>query len=387
VNEPRWVADGEALDEVVEAATAADRYAVDTEFHRERTYYPQVALVQLAWDDEVVLIDPLAVSLHPLAKVLDGTGTAVMHAAGQDLEVMELACDTVPTVLFDTQLSAGFVGHATPSLAALVERELGVVLPKGDRLTDWLSRPLSADQRSYAASDVTHLLELHDRLSSELEALGRLDWARDECEELRTRSRALRDPDQAWLRIKEARHLRGATVGVVRAVAAWRERRAAAIDQPVRFVLPDLGLVGIAQRMPTNREQLRGIRGLDDRQLRGTVGDEILAVVADGLANPVDRPRPDAGQEVERHLRPAVTLVSAWLGQLGRELRIDPSLLGTRSDIEALLCQADDARLGLGWRDQLVGEPVRRLVAGRAALAFDGNGGLVLEERSGQRIR
>ncbi|MEJ7585615.1 MAG: HRDC domain-containing protein [Acidimicrobiales bacterium] len=318
--------------------------------------------------------------------MLDGPGTAVMHAAGQDLEVMELACGTLPARLFDTQLAAGFVGHATPSLTALAERELGVALPKGDRLTDWLRRPLTADQRSYAASDVTHLLELHDRIRAELEGLGRLSWASDECEELRTRSRALRDPDQAWLRIKEARHLRGPTVGAVQAIAAWRERRAAATDQPLRFVLSDLGVVGIAQRLPPNRDQLRGIRGLDDRHVRGRVGDEILAVVADGRASPVARPDTDRPQEVERHLRPAVTLVSAWLGQLGRELRIDPALLGTRADVEAFLCDGAEARLGRGWRADLVGEPVRRLVAGQAALAFDGRGGLLLEERSGRRI-
>lgn len=387
MSEPRWVADEEALAEVVEAVAAAERYAVDTEFHRERTYYPQVALVQMAWLDQVVLIDPLAVDLKPLSEVFDGPGIAVMHAAGQDLEVMAIACGTVPSVVFDTQLAAGFVGHVTPSLAALVERELGVGLPKGDRLTDWLVRPLSADQRSYAASDVTHLLELHDRLTAQLEELGRLSWALDECEEHRSRGRELRDPEDAWLRIKEARHLRGAPVGVAQAVAAWRERRAAAIDQPVRFVLPDLGVVGIAQRMPRTRDQLRGIRGLDDRHLRGRVGDEILEVVARGRDNPVDRPRIIGVPEVERQLRPAVTLVSAWLGQLGRELHIDPVLLGTRADIEALLCHAADARLAERWRAELVGEPIRRLVAGKAALAFDGNGGLVLEERSGRRIR
>jgi len=381
-----WVDTDAGLQEVADSMLTAERYAVDTEFHRERTYYPQVALVQLAWADRIALVDPLAVKLTPLAPVLDGPGLAVMHAAGQDLEVLELACGTIPTRLIDTQIAAGFEGFTTPSLATLAEKELGIRLPKGDRLTDWLRRPLDADQCSYAADDVAHLFAILDGLLAALAADGRTQWAIDECEELRTKSRALRDPELAWLRIKEARHLKGPAAGVARAVAAWRERRAATIDQPVRFILSDLGVVGVAQRMPTSAGQLKGIRGVDDRHLRGKVVEELLEVVAEGRQHPAERPRTDAVVELERQLRPAVSLVSAWLSQLAREQRIDSALLGTRADIEALLGNIEGARLAEGWRADMVGEPVRRLVAGQAALAFDGAGGLVLEERSGTRL-
>ena len=381
-----WIADDESLADVVTSMAEADRYAVDTEFHRERTYFPRVALVQLAWNDEIAVVDPLAVNLKPLAKVLEGPGIAVMHAAGQDLEVLELACGTFPTTLFDTQLAAGFAGYATPSLAALAEQVVGVRLPKGDRLTDWLRRPLDADQLRYAASDVAHLFAIQDHLIADLQASGRLEWALDECEQVRTRSRSLRAPEDAWLRIKEARHLRGPTAGIARAVAAWRERRAAEIDQPVRFILPDLGVVGIAQRAPKSRDQLRAIRGLDDRHVKGHLGEQLLAAVAHGREHPAVRPRSDAIVELERQLRPAVTLVSAWVSQLARDLRIDTSLLATRADIEALLGGIEDGRLSVGWRADLVGEPIRRLVKGDAALAFDGKGGLLLEERSHKRI-
>jgi ribonuclease D len=387
VTDFEWVDDDATLADVVAAMAEADRYAVDTEFHRERTYFPRVALVQLAWADRIVLVDPLAVSLQPLAKVLDGPGVAVMHAAGQDLEVLELACGTIPTALFDTQLAAGFDGYATPSLSALAERVVGCRLPKGDRLTDWLRRPLDSEQLRYAATDVAHLFTIQDHLTADLEEDGRLSWALDECEQLRTRSRSLRDPEEAWLRIKEARHLRGPAAGVARAVAAWRERRAAEIDQPVRFILPDLGVVGIAQRMPTTREDLRSIRGLDERHVRGQLGDELLDAVAEGRQHPAERPRSEAVVELERQLRPAVGLVSAWVSQLARDLRIDTSLLATRADIEALLGGIEGCRLSVGWRADLVGEPIRRLVKGDAALAFDGNGGLLLEERSHNRIR
>jgi ribonuclease D len=383
--EPYLVEDAGHLDEVVASLVDAREYAVDTEFHRERTYFPTVALVQIKWDDEIALVDPLAVDLRPLAPVLTGPGLAVMHAASQDLEVLQRACGVVPSRLFDTQLAAGFLGFATPSLASLSERILGVDLPKASRLTDWLRRPLGDDQQRYAAADVDHLLELTTRLREELAAVGRLTWAEEECEELRARGWGPPNPDDAWLRLKEGRALKGKARGVAREVAAWRERRAAEVDQPVRHVLSDLAIVGIATNPPRTVEQLRRVRGLDERLVRGQLGEQLLAAVERGRARP-DDPRPPRREEVDRDQRPAVALVSAWLSQLGRDLRIDPMLLATRADLGAFLADDPSARLASGWRRDLLGDPVRRLLAGEFALAFDGNGGLELERRSGEPV-
>ncbi|MEZ5142794.1 MAG: HRDC domain-containing protein [Acidimicrobiales bacterium] len=379
---PRWVDTTSALHETVDALLAEPAYALDTEFHRERTYFPKLALLQIAWPGHLVLIDPLAVDVAPLAEVLTGDGLAVLHAADQDLEVLEQVCGVVPARLFDTQVAAGFLGMATPSLASLYERELGLHVPKADRLTDWLARPLTDAQCAYAASDVAHLLDVHRSLVERLTARGRLQWALDECEGVRLRSRGARDPADAWRRIKEARQLRGKARSVARSVAAWRERRAAALDQPPRFVLPDLAVVGIAQRPPKSLAELRRVRGLDERHLRDDLARQVLDAVADGLAA-----RPPASddappRELDRELRPAVGLVSAWVSQLARDRQIDTALLATRADLEALLRGDEDARLAVGWRAELVGEPIRKLVSGEAALAFDGHGGLVLEARS-----
>jgi ribonuclease D len=382
----RLVEDDAAFEGVVEALVDAPEYAVDTEFHRERTYFPTVALVQIKWAEEIVLVDPLVVDLAPLAKVLDGPGVAVMHAASQDLEVLQRACGTVPSRLFDTQLAAGFLGFATPSLSSLAERILGIDLPKASRLTDWLRRPLGEDQQDYAAADVDHLLELARLLREELDRVGRLTWAEEECEELRTRGWGPPNPDDAWLRLKDGRSLKGRGRGVAREVAAWRERRAATLDQPVRHVLSDLAIVGIATNPPKTLEQLRRIRGIDERNARGRVGEELLAAIERGREAVDDVARPPRRDDVERDQRPAVTLVSAWLSQLGRELRIDPMLLATRSDLGSFLGGDPEARLAVGWRRDLLGEPVRRLLAGEFALAFDGNGGLALERRSGEPV-
>ena len=366
---------------VVEQLGDEPSYAVDTEFHRERTYYPKVALVQLAFADRLVIIDPLAVDIAPLADVFAGDGMAVLHAAAQDLEVFERSCGVVPGTIFDTQIAAGFLGLSSPSLASLHERELGKRLPKGDRLTDWLRRPLSEQQLDYAISDVADLLQIRDRLQSDLEALDRLAWAMDECELLRQRIRVPPDPADAWARIKECRHLRGPALGVAQRLAAWREERAAETDQPARFVLPDLALVGIAQRKPTTVDGLKKVRGLDGRHLRSGVADEILAVVQQGLVTKPRRLPAPRRRELDSRLRPAVPLVAAWVNQLARDAQIDPALVGTRADIEALLRGDDDARLTLGWRAELVGRPIDDLLTGRASLAFEPDHGLIIEPR------
>lgn len=370
------------LEAVIEAILDESSYSLDTEFHREKTYFPKLALLQVAWADQLVLIDPLAVDLAPFATVLDSDATAVIHAADQDLEVLLLACGTLPTVLFDTQIAAGFVGLSTPSLSTLYERFLGVRVGKGDRLTDWLQRPLSAAQLTYAATDVLHLPEIHRRLVEDLGRRGRLEWAMDECEVQRVRSRGQRDPDEAYRRIKEARQLKGSSAAVARAIAAWRERRAAALDIPVRYVLSDIAVLGIAQRPPRSRADLEKIRGFD-RGIRDEVVTELLVEVAKALDSPVQPSGPTTvTAPLDRDLRPAVALISAWISQMARDLEIDATLLATRGDLEMLLGGAPEARLATGWRAQIVGDPIRRLLDGQVAVAFAGDGELVIEERS-----
>ncbi len=383
---PVVVTSATELDAVVQSASQAGRYAIDTEFHRERTYFPQVALIQMAWDDQVVLIDPLAVDLKPLGQVLEGPGLCVVHAGVQDLEVLDLATGTLPQHLFDTQIAAGFLGLSNGSLKALLDRYLDVSLPKGDRLTDWLRRPLSADQLRYAASDVEHLLRLTDLLQGELRAHGRLEWAFEECALLRNRPRNRRVPEEAILRIKEARTLRGVSFRVATAVGAWRERRAAEADVPVRQILPDLAIVAIAQQMPSTLEELTGLRGVENRHLRHGADQEILTAVQVGIRMPAEETRAPRSPELPRHLRPVVTLVTAWISQLARDHELDPALLATRADIESLLKGDTDCRLHHGWRSDMVGTPIAQLVAGDAAVAFDGDGRLVLEARSRQPL-
>jgi ribonuclease D len=293
--------------------------------------------------------------------------------------VLTHAVGVVPRRLYDTQIAAGFVGYGTPSLVSLLQGEIDVTPAKGDRLTDWLRRPLSDDQCDYAAADVAYLLRVHDLLEVKLVELGREAWVDDACRELLAKPVSGSAPDDAWMKLKDTRALRPRARAVAQAVAAWRERRAMEVDIPVRHVLADLAVLGIAQRQPTTVKELSQTRGVDERSLKGSLGEEIVAAVRVGQAAdpPVARV---STEDLDRNLRPAVTLVSAWVSQVARAERIDTSVLATRNDIVALLSGDPDARLAAGWRAEILGDGIRDLVAGRAGLTFDAERGLRLVE-------
>lgn len=331
-----WVEDDLVLNEVIDEILVQPRYAIDTEFHREKTYYPKLALVQLKWGEKTALVDPLAVDPRGLARLFNSDVLAVFHAAQQDLEVLRHASLVAPKNIFDSQIAAGFLGYSTPSLATLVQAFKKIALSKGDRLTDWLCRPLTVAQRVYAADDVAHLLDLHDELSSQLLELGRTAWVDDACNDLVERPSGPIESHLAWLKLKEARSLKGSSRGVAQAVGQWREERAMRSDHPPRRVMSDMALLGIAQRVPKNVEELASTRGVDDRHLSSEFCKEIMAAIREGSQRTVVLPNHES-DEVEKWARPALTLITAWIGELARKNKIDAALLATRSDISAFL--------------------------------------------------
>ncbi|MHB8243953.1 MAG: ribonuclease D [Acidimicrobiales bacterium] len=381
--EPTGLLDTQAaFDDLVDELATVDQFAIDTEFHRERTYYPQLALVQIAWEGGLVLVDPLAVDVAGFAKVFASGAVAVLHAADQDLEVLERACGAVPGRIFDTQLCAGFLGYSSPSLLTLVEAMLHVRLQKGDQLTDWVRRPLSQHQMTYAAGDVVWLLELRSLIDEQLERTGRGEWAAEECELLLAKNRSETVPEEAWWKLPHSRQLRGPSRAVAQEIAAWRERRAQRLDLPVRFVISDLAVLSVAQRPPSTREELLRTRGVDGRHLAGSAGDELLEAVRRGKSLSPSQLRLQPAQAFERPNKPVIALASAYVGQRASDLSIDPAILATRADMVAFFQPVPSGRLASGWRCGLLGKMLKRLADGDAALAFDGSDGLVLEERS-----
>ena len=375
------IVDPEGLETLLADVVGEECYAFDTEFHTERTYVPDLALIQIAWKDRVALVDPLAVDPAPLAALFGGPGIAVAHAASQDLDVLMAACGTVPDTVFDTQIVAGFLGMSTPSLSRLVERMLDISLPKADRLSDWLVRPISARQITYAVSDVAHLLELRTVLTERLRALDRLEWALSECDEVLGDRTPARVPEEAWWRLGDIRGMSRRSRAVAQEVAAWRERTAAETNRPRRMVLSDLGLLAISQRPPRNAEELRRTRGVDGRHLAQGRAAEILRAVQHGIDLPPEQIRmPSEGRDAPAPPA-AIAVCSGVVRQIADDLDFDQGLLATRSDIADLLC-GEPSRLDTGWRRSIVGDPLRRLIAGDVSAAFDRRGHLVLEERS-----
>ena len=372
-----WIDEDEALTQMLDVLVGCDRYALDTEFHRERTYYPQLALIQIKFDKKIYLVDPTCVDLTLFSDLFASDSLCVLHAAQQDLEVLNHACGSAPKRIFDTQIAAGFVGMSTPSLSSLILSELKISISKGDRLTDWLRRPLTPDQKTYAATDVEHLFEIQDKLESRLSELDRLSWVVEACDELRVRPAGPVDPVDAWLRVKEARALKGQARGVAQAVCEWRERKAMGADIPPRRVLSDIAILGIAQIMPTTTEDLLKARGVEHRQIGGEVGRELLAAVELGKSVVVALPQIE-NDDVDKELRPAVGLITAWMSELARTHHIDAPLLGTRNDILSLLRKSPQGRLSIGWRAEMVGKDIERILSGEAGLSFNGHGRLRL---------
>ena len=360
-----------------------DAYAFDTEFHTEHTYVPELALIQLAWRDKVALVDPVAVDPAPLAGLFGGPGIAVAHAATQDLDVLMAACGTIPATVFDTQIVAGFLGMSTPSLARLVDQVLGIALPKADRLSDWLVRPIPERQVAYAVNDVAHLLALRDALSERLHSLGRLDWALDECDQVLGDRTPARVPEEAWWKLGDIRSMSRRSRAVAQEVAAWRERTAAETNRPRRRILSDLGLLAISQRPPQNVAELRRTRGIDGRHLAQGRAEQILRAVTRGMDLPSAQIRMPAEGRDAPAAPAAVAICSGLVRQIADDLDFDQTLLATRSDLASLLA-GEPSRLDAGWRHDIVGEPLRRLIAGEVAAAFGPGGHIDLEERSGR---
>ena len=321
------------------------RYAIDTEFHRERTYFPSWR--SCSWRGRRRASPssiPLAVDPTPLDRAVPSpTPSPSLHAAQQDLDVLDprRRCRPAPASTTPRWRRAS---SATPRLRSwsLVQGELGVTPAKGDRLTDWLRRPLTETQKEYAAADVALPARAAGPPRRQARRARAVGLGAEACEELRARPTGATTPEDAWTRLKDARTLRPRSRAVAQAVAAWREREARRSTCPVRQVLPDLAMLGISQRQPTTIEELRQCRGVDDRHRRGRVGRELLEAVRRARTADPPPPVPDVGDELERSLRPAVTLISAWVSQVAKDARIDTAMLATRSRPGALC--GDDPR-------------------------------------------
>jgi ribonuclease D len=356
-----WIDSDAALSGVIDTLRSEPAYALDTEFVAEKTYWPRLCLVQVAWPGGIALVDPLACDAGAFGDLLRSPAVMVTHAGSADLPILERACGARPTKLFDTQVAAGFLGLGTPSLVSLVREVLGVQLDKSQQLTDWSRRPLSESARHYAAGDVDHLLALTTELRARLAARGREEWADAECEVVRTAPVRDVDPETAWWRIKGGRNLHGEHARIAQSVAAWRERRAQELDRPPRFVLGELVLAGITARPPRTTGELAALRGGEHLPKAAAVA--VLDAIEAGRAMPKEELRVPPKYRDDAALDAAVGLLAAWTGQVAAGEGIDARLLATRDDVKAVV-NGRPSRLDDGWRAAIVGDRIRDLLAG-----------------------
>ena len=365
-----WIARQRELDQLVDDLVDSDAYALDTEFHRERTYLPRLALVQVATRERIALVDPFAVDVAVLKCAFESDATCTMHAGSQDLEILQLVCGDVPRRIFDTQVAALFSGYRTTSLGKLVEDLLEVRLDKSAQLTDWTRRPLPEAEQRYAASDVAHLLDLRDVLIARLEGVGRVSWAEEEIERLRARDRSRPEPETLWWKLRGKSKLSGKASSVAQELASWREQVAQRQNRPPRTVLSDMALLSLAQRPARDAGGLHGVRNFDGKRFKHT--DALLTAIRRGLELPEAQLRlPPKKPENIPQVDGVITLCLAWLSQRAREEKIDMSVLGTRGDVTELVLN-QESRLTKGWRQTLVGHELQSIIDGTAALRVHG---------------
>lgn len=373
----------DALESMVARAREHGVVALDTEFVWERTFYPALGLVQVGFGDEVHLLDAPALDLAPLGALLsDPDVVKLFHDAEQDLTILRRATGADPQRIFDTQLAAGFVGLGSAiSLQGLLQETLGVQLSKGAQRSNWLQRPLTKEQTTYAAADVSHLEAAYDRLRADLEARGRLDWAADEMAQYNDPSRyAEDDPEERYQAVKGRgkRGFSGRQYAVLRAVTAWREREARHRDRPRGHIVPDDALVEIAQRAPQSEQKLGSLRSLS-KNAASRYGEALVSAVNQALdTDPASWPNPPRGRRDDDAFGPRLDLVQAFIKGRAQREAVDPALIATRADVEALLRDGKRSTerhaLLRGWRYEFVGADVVALLDRRAAVALDTDG-------------
>jgi ribonuclease D len=374
-------------------ARAHGRIGIDTEFMSEGRYRALLCLVQIAVDDDsnggneprIELIDPLqsGVDVTPLAQLLaDPAIEVVLHAGRQDVAILRRVWRTEVNNIFDTQLAAGFAGaSAQTGYGNLLGSMLGRRVGKTASYTRWDARPLTAEQLSYAAEDVAHLLELADEVQRRLEETGRLSWAREECRRLESATDE-RDPYAAWERLPRVGQLDPRARAVARELAAWRERTASEEDRPVGSVLGDPALVELAKRHPSNLSALEQIRGIHPSGIRRR-GAQMLEAIAVGMkAEPI--PREEARGRSESEDVPLIVLAEALRRARALEAGLAYELIASRNELELIVAASrqreakPDVRTLEGWRSELVGADLRDLLAGRKAVSVGPDRRLIL---------
>jgi ribonuclease D len=372
------IADTLSLARFCEGLRGAEFVTVDTEFMRERTYWPILCLVQVAGPTEAAAIDALApgIDLAPLLELLaDETVLKVFHAARQDIEIFYYLTGDVPKPLFDTQIAAMVCGFGdAASYQTLAGKLAGAVLDKSSRFTDWSHRPLTERQIHYALDDVVHLRTVYDALQRLLASNGRALWFAEEMAALSDPAVYRNDPVEAWRRFRLRGHINRRFFAVLRALAAWREVAAQQRNLPRGRILRDEAVLEIAAHAPCTVEALARTRSLGKGIAEGRLGGEIIEAIERGLAEAETVVPPPARADPPSGLGPLIELLRVLLKRCCDEHRVAQKLVASSDDLEAIA--ADDAApvpALAGWRREIFGRDALALKHGRLAMTVRDN--------------
>ena len=370
----------EKLQSFANEIASQDWLALDTEFLRERTYRPELCLLQIATPEVVACIDPLALeSIDPVLDVIYKPDIIkILHAASQDLEIFYWLRREVPTNLFDTQIAAPLLGYQEQiGYGNLVGEVLGVSLSKSHSRADWTRRPLPKQQVQYAADDVIYLARMYPIMRDKLKQLDRLQWLDGEWQNLTNPDLYEKPADEVWKRLRGIDKLKGGRLSVAQHLAQWRELTARERNLPRNWLLKDDVLTDLSKQMPLTTGELKHIRGLSDGMVKSH-GNSIVKTINQGKDKP---PIPPDDSKRKVKLSPdqdaALDLLTAVAKIHARGLEINPTILAPRKSIEDLIKGNNDTAVMRGWRGQLIGPALQAVLAGESGLKIN-NGKVVV---------
>ena len=360
---------------------------VDTEFIRDKTYFPRLCLLQIASDnkDHAAVIDPLAdgIDLAPVFALLQKKNLVkVFHAARQDIEIFHLLSGKIPAPIFDTQIAASVCGYGeSVGYEALVNQIARAEIDKSSRFTDWSARPLSDKQLAYAISDVTHLRTIYENLVTKIEGMGRAEWIKEEHAELSDPKLYQPDPADAWKRLKFG-NMKPKSLAVLRELAQWRENEARKADVPRGRILKDETLVELAFSLPRKEADFSRMRG-PDRNMGKTKMDAVIKCVEAALALPAsDYPQVKPYRKSLENITAAVAMLQLLLKVQADTHGIASSMIASKDDLEALALGKTDTHVSHGWRYEIFGQKAEALMAGRLKLSLGARNRQVVFEES-----
>ena len=357
--------------------------ALDTEFLREKTYYPKFCLLQIATPEWVACVDPIALpKLDVLFEAIYNPAIVkVFHSCRQDLEIFFQWTGQLPSPIFDTQVAAPLLGFQdNPGYAMLVSSLLSVNLNKAHTRADWSKRPLTEAELEYAADDVIYLCQIYQIMVQKLTALGRIDWLKNDFAELTNPVLYTVDPEKAWFKIKGKNKLTGKQLSIIQTLAEWREKTAQAEDRPKSWLLRDELLFDLAKLQPETVPELGNVRGINERAVNRYGKELCQLITAAKNRPPLPLNEKDRSAKKTQQQEAILDILTALVRVRAEENALNPTILASRKDLEELLSNGDDeCPLLHGWRYTMAGKELVGLIKGELLLGIDSNKLAIIE--------